>query len=542
MTNKMIKKLLIFVFALSILMPVYGGGVGLKSTVIVQGLRAQMDKNGNFKHIRINDSDVPDTPDSGEGVIYEKASDGNLYFKNDTGTEFDLTQGAGSGDNVSVNGGATVDPDFISTGNVGFTNTSNSITANLSTNSAGMLAAISDETGTGLSVFNTAPTFETSILGNYLTASEILITDGSKKIVSAPVATYPSLTELIYLKGVTNSIQTQLDSKGTSNVSQLSDLSDVGVTTATDKNALMADGDSWESRAIVEADISDLGSYITASDTVTLTNKVFDADGTGNSITNIENADIKAAAGIAVNKLAALTASEIAITDGSGFLASAAVATYPSLTELAYMKGVTSAVQTQLDAKLTSSGIDTFAELDAIVTDESLVGTTTINTSAKVAGIVADETGSGALVFGTSPTLTTSDLTGTTTADSIDFDDNEIIEAKIKDYSETLVEANTGSAYTINLNNGNTFNLTLTDNCTFTFSNPPASGSMGSFTLLLRQDGTGGRTTTWPGSVDWAGGSAPTLTTAISAVDILVFITIDGGTIWHGMLGSADSK
>jgi len=32
--------------------------------------------------------------------------------------------------------------------------------------------------------------------------------------------------------------------------SQLSDLSDVGVTTATDKMALMADGDSWESRAL----------------------------------------------------------------------------------------------------------------------------------------------------------------------------------------------------------------------------------------------------------------------------------------------------
>ena len=46
--------------------------------------------------------------------------------------------------------------------------------------------------------------------------------------------------------------------------SQLSDLSDVGVTTPTDKNALMADGDSWESRALVEADISDLGTYLTA--------------------------------------------------------------------------------------------------------------------------------------------------------------------------------------------------------------------------------------------------------------------------------------
>lgn len=61
----------------------------------------------------------------------------------------------------------------------------------------------------------TSPTFATSITGSYLTASEILITDGSKNIVSAPVVTYPSLTELTYLKGVTSAIQTQLNAKQT---------------------------------------------------------------------------------------------------------------------------------------------------------------------------------------------------------------------------------------------------------------------------------------------------------------------------------------
>jgi len=61
---------------------------------------------------------------------------------------------------------------------------------------------------------STAPTFATSITGSYLTASEILITNGSKDIVSAPVATYPSLTELAYVKGVTSAIQTQIDAIG----------------------------------------------------------------------------------------------------------------------------------------------------------------------------------------------------------------------------------------------------------------------------------------------------------------------------------------
>lgn len=68
-------------------------------------------------------------------------------------------------------------------------------------------------TGTGGLARATSPTFATSITGSYLTASEILITDGSKNIVSAAVATYPSLTELAYVKWVTSAIQTQLNSK-----------------------------------------------------------------------------------------------------------------------------------------------------------------------------------------------------------------------------------------------------------------------------------------------------------------------------------------
>lgn len=44
-----------------------------------------------------------------------------------------------------------------------------------------------------------------------LTASELLLTDASKNIVSAPVATYPSPIELTYLKGATSNLQTQIN-------------------------------------------------------------------------------------------------------------------------------------------------------------------------------------------------------------------------------------------------------------------------------------------------------------------------------------------
>lgn len=46
---------------------------------------------------------------------------------------------------------------------------------------------------------------------SWLTASEILGTDGSKNLISLAVATYPSLTELSYVKGATSSIQAQIN-------------------------------------------------------------------------------------------------------------------------------------------------------------------------------------------------------------------------------------------------------------------------------------------------------------------------------------------
>ena len=68
----------------------------------------------------------------------------------------------------------------------------------------------------------------------------------------------------------------------------------------------------------------------------------------------IVNSNINASAAIAVSKLAAMTASRVVGTDASGFLVALDTATYPSLTELALLKGVvTTPVQTQINGKLT---------------------------------------------------------------------------------------------------------------------------------------------------------------------------------------------
>jgi hypothetical protein len=58
-----------------------------------------------------------------------------------------------------------------------------------------------------------AKTFSTAPILSSLTASQLLATDASKNVQSLTTATYPSLTEISYVKGVTSAIQTQLAGK-----------------------------------------------------------------------------------------------------------------------------------------------------------------------------------------------------------------------------------------------------------------------------------------------------------------------------------------
>jgi len=102
-------------------------------------------------------------------------------------------------------------------------------------------------------------------------------------------------------------------------------------------------------------------------------------------------------------------------------------------------------------------------------------------------------------------------------------------------YSDKLYAfGNTGTAATLDLSNGNFVTATLTGNCAFTFSNP-TTGAF-SFTLFLTNDGTAGRSITWPVSVKWPNGSVPIRTTTANRTDVYTFFTTDGGTNWYGNL------
>ncbi len=119
--------------------------------------------------------------------------------------------------------------------------------------------------------------------------------------------------------------------------------------------------------------------------------------------------------------------------------------------------------------------------------------------------------------------------------------DEVIGRPRFTDYAETVNVLGDlgGGTDTIDITAGNVVTATVsTATQTFTFTNPSATGKSCSFTLLLTNGGS--QTVNWPGAVDWAGGSAPALTS--SGVDILTFTTVDAGTIWYGFAAGTDMK
>jgi hypothetical protein len=99
----------------------------------------------------------------------------------------------------------------------------------------------------------------------------------------------------------------------------------------------------------------------------------------------------------------------------------------------------------------------------------------------------------------------------------------------VTNYVETPYSANSSTAITIALTNGTVQIITLTGNATITM---PTAVSGKSFIMFLRQDVTGSRTVTWS-TVNWSGGTAPTITSTASKQDIYSFFS--DGSSWYGV-------
>ena len=131
-------------------------------------------------------------------------------------------------------------------------------------------------------------------------------------------------------------------------------------------------------------------------------------------------------------------------------------------------------------------------------------------------------------------------LAGGTLSGNVAFGDNEASGVVLKDYAETDVAVSSSSGVVaIDLANGNTGSLTLTENVTdIDFTNVPTDG-VSSFTLKITQDASSAYTVainavTVNGGGDvtakTAGGGGFTMSSTLSGEDIVSFLFFDAGT------------
>jgi len=140
--------------------------------------------------------------------------------------------------------------------------------------------------------------------------------------------------------------------------------------------------------------------------------------------------------------------------------------------------------------------------------------------------------GGNLVVSGTSNLIGTTSITGVLSSGTYT--------GRLKAYTEEVTTATVStSTYNIDTSVSNIFDITLGNNVTFTFTNPPSSGIARSVTVILRQDGTGSRTATFTNAY-YSSGAAPTLSTGANDIDVLSFFTVNGGTFWFGTFAMAD--
>lgn len=146
----------------------------------------------------------------------------------------------------------------------------------------------------------------------------------------------------------------------------------------------------------------------------------------------------------------------------------------------------------------------------------------------------------------TNISIANSQITGlgtmsTQNANAVAITGGTIETTQLQAYSETCTTVGTVSAstYNINLALSNIFDITLGNDVTFTFTNPPSAGIAKNCTIILRQDGSGNRLATFT-NAKYTDGTAPILSTGANQIDVLTFFTVNGGSFWFGTYAMAN--
>jgi hypothetical protein len=234
----------------------------------------------------------------------------------------------------------------VANGGTGITSLGTGVATFLGTpSSANLAAALTDETGTGANVFATSPTLVTPVLG-VATATSINGTTIPTSATLVKTSDTGTVTSTMIADGtIVNADLNASAAVAYSKLALTGAIVNADITNDTITNAKIN-----TAAAIDKTKIS--GTAVTVADTGTVTSTMI-ADGT------ILNADINASAAIDWTKLG--------------------ISSTVSSTEIGYVDGVTSAIQTQIDSKLaTATAASTYAPL----ANPALTGVPTAPTAA----------------------------------------------------------------------------------------------------------------------------------------------------------------
>ena len=333
------------------------------------------------------------------------------------------------------------------------------------------------------------------------------------------------------------SVKAYVDSQVAS-ADTLAELSDTNITTPADGALLFYDtGTSNWIDNVVSGDITIADTGVAAIETGV-----------------IVNADVNASAAIDVSKTALTAGTGLTLTTNTLSVDAAqtqitSVGTLSSLSVSGTLTlGGTDITSTATELNILDGVTATTAELNILdgvtstATELNILDGVTATTAELniLDGVTSTATEINLLdgVTATTAEINYLDVTtlGTTEASkAVTADANGVVTFDNGISEEYTAVTSSSNATTVNLRDGTNFSHTLTENTTFTFSNPASSGKVSAFTLKIVQDASAsGYTVTWPTSVDWPSATAPTLTATASAVDYFVFITHDGGTTYYG--------
>jgi len=289
---------------------------------------------------------VSGAPSADVGIFFNRGTSGNAaIFYDESAKFFTLSETRDPDSNIAVS------PTGAANLSVGqFTATS------VKYNGADLNTAITDNRSGAVS----------TVYKDNLTASRAMVSDGSGKIAISAVTS----TEIGYLDGVSSAIQTQIDSKQATITGAATTIDDTNLTAS---RAVVSDGSGKVAASAVTATELGYVDGVTSAIQTQIDSKQATITG---AATTIDDAD--------------LTASRALVSDGSGKVAVSAVTS----TEVGYLDGVSSAIQTQLSAGVTEA---TAIEARRVANIAGAVSTITTGNLTASRALVSDGSGKVAI-------------------------------------------------------------------------------------------------------------------------------------------------